>query len=317
MKIAELLYNKGYISYPRTETNVFKKSTNFRKLIEIHKENESLGLGTYANFLLTNGIYPPRDGHKSDNSHPPIYPSRALPALQDTNITKPEALLYELISRYFLASCSKDSFAEEKQYDIKIEGELFCFKELQIKEKNFLEIYPYDKWNETKKMEEILNEGDILKNIEISMKEGITTPPSLLNESQLIDLMDKNGIGTDATIHEHIKKIQDREYCVKINKVFHPTIIGYALIETYEKLGLHLHKPNLRSEMEKGFKSVAEGNQNKEQLLNKNLEDFRVICSGLIDKKQNFQDIFSQIYIENFEKMNIFKYQNKKTKYKK
>lgn len=309
MKIAESLYNKGYISYPRTETNIFKKSTNFRKLIEIHKDNETLG--SYANFLLTNKIYPPRDGKKNDNSHPPIYPSKALP-LHDTNITKLEALLYELISRYFLASCSKDSFAEEKQYDIEIEGESFCFKELHIKEKNFLEIYPYDKWNETKKIEEIINEGDLIKNIEISMKEGVTTPPALLNESQLIDLMDKHGIGTDATIHEHIKKVQDREYCIKINKVFQPTAVGYSLIETYEKLGLHLHKPNLRSEMEKGFKLVADGNQDKQELLNKTIENFRLICSGLLDRKQNFQDIFSQIYVENFEKMNIFQYQKKK-----
>ena len=44
------------------------------------------------------------------------------------------------------------------------------------------------------------------------MEESSTKPPNLLSESNLIDLMDKNGIGTDATIHEHIKKVQDRGY---------------------------------------------------------------------------------------------------------
>jgi DNA topoisomerase III len=40
------------------------------------------------------------------------------------------------------------------------------------------------------------------------MTSGGTEPPPLLSESDLIALMDKSGIGTDATIAEHIKKIQ-------------------------------------------------------------------------------------------------------------
>ena len=36
---------------------------------------------------------------------------------------------------------------------------------------------------------------------------ALTAPPRLMTESDLITEMDKNGIGTDATIHEHIKTI--------------------------------------------------------------------------------------------------------------
>ena len=41
-------------------------------------------------------------------------------------------------------------------------------------------------------------------------------PPELLSEDELIAVMDKNGIGTDATMAEHIKKIQDRNYALKV-----------------------------------------------------------------------------------------------------
>ena len=35
--------------------------------------------------------------------------------------------------------------------------------------------------------------------------------------------MDKNQIGTDATIHEHIDNIIKRKYVRKVKKVFYPT----------------------------------------------------------------------------------------------
>ena len=46
-----------------------------------------------------------------------------------------------------------------------------------------------------------------MKKFKLDIKEGKTTAPPALTESDLISLMDKNGIGTDATIHEHIKNI--------------------------------------------------------------------------------------------------------------
>ena len=46
----------------------------------------------------------------------------------------------------------------------------------------------------------------------IDMVEGRTEPPSLLAEADLIALMEKEGIGTDATHAENIEKIKSRNY---------------------------------------------------------------------------------------------------------
>jgi DNA topoisomerase-3 len=43
MQIAEKLYNKGYISYPRTETNSFSKSINLFALISNLSQHITLG----------------------------------------------------------------------------------------------------------------------------------------------------------------------------------------------------------------------------------------------------------------------------------
>jgi DNA topoisomerase III len=46
------------------------------------------------------------------------------------------------------------------------------------------------------------------------MLEGQTGPPGYLTEPELIALMEANGIGTDATMAEHIAKIKEREYVI-------------------------------------------------------------------------------------------------------
>lgn len=43
MKIAESLYTKGFISYPRTETNMFPKDFNLNGLIELHVNDQNWG----------------------------------------------------------------------------------------------------------------------------------------------------------------------------------------------------------------------------------------------------------------------------------
>lgn len=58
------------------------------------------------------------------------------------------------------------------------------------------------------------------------MTEGHTTPPTYLSESDLIGLMETHGIGTDATIAEHIKKVLERAYVEKRQQFFHPTMVG-------------------------------------------------------------------------------------------
>lgn len=48
--------------------------------------------------------------------------------------------------------------------------------------------------------------------------------------------MDRNGIGTDATIAQHITTIQDRAYATKNGQQkFSPTKLGIALVEGYNR----------------------------------------------------------------------------------
>lgn len=43
LKIAEKLYTQGFISYPRTETNIFPSSLNLNSLVEMQTDHPNWG----------------------------------------------------------------------------------------------------------------------------------------------------------------------------------------------------------------------------------------------------------------------------------
>ena len=56
--------------------------------------------------------------------------------------------VYELITRHFLAVCSKNAIGSETYVEFIIGNEKFHAKGLIIHERNYLEVYPYEKWGD-------------------------------------------------------------------------------------------------------------------------------------------------------------------------
>lgn len=80
MRIAEKLYTRGYISYPRTETNIFPRDLNLTALVE--QQTADPRWGPFARSILERGGPTPRSGNKSDQAHPPIHPTKYTSSLQ-------------------------------------------------------------------------------------------------------------------------------------------------------------------------------------------------------------------------------------------
>lgn len=60
-----------------------------------------------------------------------------------------------------------------------------------------MEVYIYDKWSDKELPE--FTEGQTFHPTKIEMNEGMTSPPQLLTEADLIALMEKHGIGTNSS----------------------------------------------------------------------------------------------------------------------
>ena len=59
-----------------------------------------------------------------------------------------EQRLYELIVRHFLACCSQDAQGQETTVEIDIAQERFVAHGLMILARNYLDVYPYDRWSD-------------------------------------------------------------------------------------------------------------------------------------------------------------------------
>ena len=157
---------------------------------------------------MTNRFQTPRSGNHNDQAHPPIHP---------VNYVNPQTLsadasrVYEFIVRRFLAVCSADARGSSTDIELLYGSETFHASGLIVLERNYLDIYIYDRWESTQPLP-TFTLGEVFEPTEAVITEGKTGPPGYLTEPELIGLMDANGIGTDATMAEHIAKIKERAY---------------------------------------------------------------------------------------------------------
>ncbi|XVF16931.1 hypothetical protein REPUB_Repub10bG0073300 [Reevesia pubescens] len=273
MKVAEDLYQAGFISYPRTETDCFSSRTDLHAIVQEQLEHPEWG--SYAQRLLDSGTglwRNPGNGGHDDKAHPPIHPTKF--STGEHGWSQDHRKLYELVVRHFLACVSQPAVGAETTVEVDIVGELFSASGRVILERNYLDVYRYESWGGS--MIPTYTLGQQFIPTSLTLDTGVTRPPPLLSEADLLSCMDKAGIGTDATMHDHIKKLLDRFYATKdSNTCFSPTNLGEALVLGYDDMGYELWKPNLRSMMEFDMKEVSVGNKSKDEVLETCLQQMK------------------------------------------
>jgi len=88
--------------------------------------------------------------------------------------------------------------------------------------------------------------------------------------------MEKNGIGTDASIPTHINNIIERKYVeiVEPGRSLRPTSLGVALVRGYCEIDPELVLPSVRSNIEKSCEMIAKGKADFSVVLNHCLKQF-------------------------------------------
>lgn len=232
---------------------------------------------------MDGGFQQPRAGKNNDQAHPPIHP---VIWCSPNVLNEQEKKVYEFVVRRFLACCADDARGEQTTVKLKYGDEHFSASGLIVRERNYLDVYVYDKWESSRQLPPFVV-GEAFEPTEAKIHEGKTTAPGYLTEPELIGLMDANGIGTDATMAEHIAKIKEREYIVAqargtgrtaVQELI-PTRLGVALVEGYDNLALEtsLSKPFLRKEMEVKMKQICEGTKGRREVVQESLEMYQEV----------------------------------------
>ena len=302
LDIAEKLYLEGLITYPRTETDRYKgvERSIAKKLAEELREKKILN--------FSSKIMGPRNGKSDDMAHPPIRPEKVVHPDAVLRIVKKDGKLasrmYELIIRHFLANLLEDAEVEEINVKARINGEVFENNSLRVIKKGFLEVYPYHElYSELRKGTNVeLTEGKRLKIIAFKIEELRPKIIQPISESELVRLMDKLGIGTDATFADHIHKIIERRYVERRGGRLIPTQLGIALYESLNKSAPEILDPTIRSKMEKWFTEVEKGLKNPKEVVREAIKVFKEIYIRFRENIGEFAQTLTEA-IRNMEKI--------------
>ncbi|XP_028904879.1 DNA topoisomerase 3-beta-1 [Ornithorhynchus anatinus] len=269
MQIAERLYTQGYISYPRTETTHYPENFDLKGALRLQANHPYWADTVKA--LLAEGINRPRKGHDAGD-HPPITPMRAA---TEAELGGDAWRLYEYIARHFIATLAPDCRFLQTTISFSLGPERFTCTGKTVLSAGFTEIMP---WQSVPPEDSLppCERGDVATVGEVKLLEKQTGPPDYLTEAELITLMEKHGIGTDASIPVHINNICQRNYVtVESGRRLKPTNLGIVLVHGYYKIDAELVLPTIRSAVEKQLGLIARGQADFRQVLDHALDIFK------------------------------------------
>jgi len=267
MRKAESLYLGGWLTYPRTETNTYPQNFDLRAAVAA--QTSSPIWGNYASELLRNGLNKGRDGTDMGD-HPPITPVRSATESQIGDGWR----LFDMVTRHFLATVSGDCKFLRTKVFFEVNGEHFSIAGRKVTDPGFTRIQLSGEMDDVNIPDFKIGESVALKSCKVGNHK--TRAPPYLSESDLLSLMEKHGIGTDASMATHIENIQTRNYVsLAEGRRLIPTKLGIGLVHGLQLVDNELVIPRVRANIESSCTLIAVGKAPCESVVQLVLRTFR------------------------------------------
>ena len=279
MMIAQKLYEKGFITYMRTDS--FNLSDKFRQEAKQYLRDNlgdkylSSGKGVFKN-----------KNKKAQEAHEAIRPTSALLTAENlgSKLDRNQSRLYQLIWQRAIASQMSPAILDTVAIDISAGQYLFRANGQRVKFKGYLEVYP-EKVSENDLPNLELKELLTLKKLEPD--QHFTQAPARYSDASLVKELEKHGIGRPSTYAPTIATIIDRNYVQRDDKKrLFPTDIAYIVNDVLVE-----HFPNIvnykfTAEMENDLDRISLGEKKWQPVVNDFWQDF----SKNLEKKEKELD---------------------------
>ena len=252
MRIAQSLYERGHITYHRTDSvNLSKMSLAMaKKYIE-----ENLGNNYWPGFFRQY-----KSKGKTQEAHEAVRPTYPEKSPEKMNLEKNQQKLYDLIWKRFIACQMKEAVFDSTNLEITAKKYIFGANGQILKFDGFLKVYPL-KYSETELPE--LKKGETLDLKKLIPSQHFTQPPARYTEASLIKELEENGIGRPSTYATIISTIQTRNYIQKNEqKRFAPTEIGVVVNDILVEHFPIIVDINFTAKMEDELDEIAMGQDN-------------------------------------------------------
>ncbi|MFS8969880.1 type I DNA topoisomerase [Synechococcus sp. 'PEA 65AY6A-5F PE A'] len=259
MRIAQKLYEEGYITYMRTDSVHLSEQAirAARACVESMYGKEYLSPEPRQYTTKTKG---------AQEAHEAIRPAGSefrLPS--QTPLTGQELALYDLIWKRTVASQMAEARQTHTIVLIAVDDAVFRASGKRIDFPGFFRAYVEGSDDPEAALEDrevhlpLLRQGDPLSCLQLEPVGHETQPPPRYTEASLVKVLESEGIGRPSTYATILNTIMSRGYVRSMGNALVPTYTAFAVTELLEKYFPNLVNTRFTAEMEQTLDDIASG----------------------------------------------------------
>jgi len=299
LQIAESLYQRGTISYPRSSSQKLPPVIKYKKILEAISTLKQYTL--LAAKLLKKATLVPNQGKFTDPAHPAVYPTFEVSDLKKLNSYQKN--IYDLIIRRFLSVFGSPMLRESNKVFITVNGNIFILKGNRTIDPGWtIFSEKYSSFDERALPD--LKIGQELQILALNILSKETKPPLRYNQGTILKIMERKHLGTRATRANILQTLYDRHYIE--GESVHVTQLGEVVINVLEEFCSIISSEKLTQNFEEEMNRVYKGEKKRiaviteaQHLLTAVLKDFKKnekqigqkLLKGLAESRQDQQEL--------------------------
>ncbi len=269
MRVAQRLYENGYITYMRTDSTALSQSA----LTAARQQARDLYGGDYVPDAPRNYAKKVKNAQEAHEAIRPAGDRFRTPAQVAGEIRGDEFALYELIWKRTIASqmadakgstatvklgATLDREAPAEQVEFTASGTVITFRGFMAAYEEGRDEQRNANADEERRLPR-MGVGTELKVIRAEADGHDTSPPARYTEATLVKAMEEKGIGRPSTYASTIGTIQDRGYVSNRGNALVPSWIAFAVTRLMEEHFTRLVDYDFTASMEEDLDQIANG----------------------------------------------------------